>query len=156
MNAVASLIRRAAVPVLCLVLMQLAGGCGGYVLQGRVVQADFSMMTFVPATDARLSQPGVPNVQVKLFRDADKPNVRVVATQVSDGAGQLAMPVGEFGAGWLVEQWRIEASRSGYQSADTMTALPAQSKDMRLLIMLAPGYSPGPGEDVMEQYERFK
>ncbi|MHC4989513.1 MAG: hypothetical protein ACYTGC_00905 [Planctomycetota bacterium] len=144
--------------VLLLLLGTLAlsvGGCGTYTLRGKVVAGDFSTMAFVSPDDPRLQGPGLPNVQIRLYRDPGTLGTEMVAQGLSDGVGAVNIPVGAFGAGWLVEQWRISATRSGYQTSDVTMSLPGGGENKQLLIMLAPGISPPYEEDLMEQYRRF-
>lgn len=143
-----------ALAMLCVVGLS---GCGGYSIQGRVVEGDFSIMSFVPADDPRLAEPGLANVRVEVYRDPEKPNIQLAGSQVSDGTGHFDLPLSGFGAGWLVEQWRIEARRGGFQDADTMVALPDSGRNLRLLIIMAPGASnASPREDLMEEYRRYR
>jgi hypothetical protein len=121
-----------------------------------VVEGDYSFIDFVPPDDARLSGPGVASAEVIVHRDADKPNAREVARGRTDGQGVLAIPLSEFGAGWMIEQWRIEAQRGGYQSVDSLLRLPEAKADRRLLIVMVSGYTPPPSENPWDQYRRLK
>lgn len=141
------------------VLAVLASGCGGpYVLEAKVVPSDFSTMAWVDADDARLMQPGLSNVQVSIERDPGKPNASMAARQLTDADGSLYMPIGALGAGFLIEQWRIEAVRGGYQTAEQLMSLPPAKDDKRLLILMAPGYSQPTREreDLMDQYRQYR
>jgi hypothetical protein len=136
-------------------LALLLGACGGpYTLRGRVVQGPFSTLDFVAADDARLDEPGLPNVEIEVYRDPDRGNQRVIARQLSRGDGGFEIALDEFGAGWMDELWRITAAARGRQTADLTLALP-RGDDRRLLILLAPGLGPEPNPDLIEQFRRF-
>ncbi|MHC5001518.1 MAG: hypothetical protein ACYTJ0_00175 [Planctomycetota bacterium] len=141
-----------------LVLVLTLSGCSAYTLRGKVVQSDFGTISFVDSDDERLSGKGLGSVEVKVYRDPTRPNTELVARALSDGEGNVSIPLAAFGAGWMVEQWRITATRGGHQTVDLITALPAASDNKSILIMLAPGYSPPSreDEDLMQLYREFK
>jgi hypothetical protein len=133
------------------------GGCGDYAVVGRVVQGPMSTMAFVPSNDPRLKGIGVSTAEIEIHRDATRPNSRVVARSLSQDDGSFDIPLAEFGAGWMVEEWRITSSRAGYAPADLLTQMPSKGDGLVLMIMMAPGrgatnYNPDP----LEQFERFR
>ena len=132
-------------------------GCSAYVLQGRVIEGVSSEMTFVGADDPRLWDTTVGNVRITVHRDPDRLSRRLVATDVSDARGRFVISLQEFGAGWMQEQWLIRASKTGFQTAVSMPRLNQGMKDMRLLIILAPGASQDPREeDLIEESRRYR
>ena len=137
-------------------------GCGdAYVVRGKVVEADMSSMWFVESADQEFDEPGVSNATISVYRDGGRPNQRLIATGRSDGAGEFAIPLegGDgFGAGWMIERWLIQVTRPGYQTAEALIELPEKRADKRLLVLMAPGYSPPSREteSLWDEYERFK
>ncbi len=140
------------IPVACLAA---AGGCQTYVIQGTVVQGPFGDMAFVRPDDPRLDDPPIANVRVTVDRDPDSLARRQVGTRITDARGRFEIPVGEFGAGWMDEQWLLRAFKNGYQTVSTTRRLPRGS-DRRLLIIMTPGHSEAAPDDLQEQYERFR
>ena len=132
-----------------------AGGCRTYVIQGTVVQGPFGDMAFVRPDDPRLDDPPIANVRVTVDRDPDSLGRRQVGTRITDARGWFEIPVGEFGAGWMDEQWLLRAFKNGYQTVSTTQRLPRGS-DRRLLIIMTPGHAEVAPEDLQEQYERFR
>ena len=132
-----------------------AGGCQTYVIEGRVVEGPFGDMAFVRPDDPRLDDAALTNVRVTVDRDPDSLGRHQVGTQITDTKGRFEIPVGEFGAGWMDEQWLLRAFKNGYQTVSTTQRLPRGS-DRRLLIIMTPGQSETAPEDLQEQYERFR
>ncbi len=132
-----------------------AGGCRTYVIEGRVVQGKFGDMAFVRPDDPRLDDPAITNVRVTVDRDPDSLSRRQVGTRITDARGRFEIPVGEFGAGWMDEQWLFRAFKNGYQTVSTRQRLPRGS-ERKLLIIMTPGHSEASPEDWREQYERFR
>lgn len=117
--------------VLCL------AGCAHRV-EGRVVAGDASFVTVVAADDPRLSAPGISGVRISFTRDPLRLNRELVASGVSGPEGEISIPIDAVGAGWLEEQWLVQAVRSDRGAAEGLLSLPSGSR--RLLIMLAPGH----------------
>lgn len=140
---------------LVLVLAALVG-CSGYTLQGRVVEGMSPAMLFVPADDEQLGEPGVPNVRIAVYRDPDRLSRKEVANGYSRVDGRFEIPIGEFGAGWMDEQWMVVAWRENYETVEGRLDL-LRSKG-ELLVVLRPGRSiaPAPASDIDQIYERYK
>jgi len=134
-------------------------GCGGYRLPGRVVKGDLSMVVFVPPDDPAL-QTGepVPRARVALYRDPEQLNRSLAGSAVSGPDGRFVIDVGEFGAGWMEEQWEIVAEAGGHIRAESMAPLPASGSDRVMLVIMAEGRNaPAPrDEDLMEEFERYR
>ncbi len=141
--------------LLAVACLATVGGCQTYVIEGRVVEGRFGDMTFVRPDDPRLDDPAITNVRVTVDRDPDSLSRRQVGTQITDARGRFEIPLGEFGAGWMDEQWLLRAFKNGYQTVSTTLRLPRGS-GRRLLIIMTPGQSEDSPEDWREQYERFR
>lgn len=152
--------KRNALGAAALLALVLLGGCGGkYAVRGKVVEGSFAMVQFVDPDHELLASPGVAYADISILRDPTKPNQRVVASGRSNGQGQFDIPISEFGAGWMVEQWLVQVVKPGYETAETMTTLPGSRSGKRLLIVLAPGLSLPPTQrrqDLWEEAERYR
>jgi hypothetical protein len=132
-------------------------GCSSYTLRGKVVQGDTNSIELVHEIDQRLKQPGLSNVETLVRRDSKqtKPAAPELAGRVrTDATGDFWMPIDEYGAGWMQEQWLVQARLSGYQNASCKIKLPAKGSKWKLLITLAPGTSTPliqPGEVIEEE-----
>ncbi len=146
---------RAALGLLVIFAMA-APGCSGYQLQGKVVEGSVSEMAFVAAGDPRLAEPGLRNVRLTVRRDPGSLGRRLVASQLSGADGRFVIPLNEFGSGWMQEEWLIRATKQGFQMASLLEELEWSYREMRLLVILAPGVSPVDEEDLMEQFEHFR
>ena len=134
-----------------------AGGCGGYGLYGKVVRGEVSDVELLYATDPRLDAQGIPNAEVLVHRDPDSLGRYVAGRDRTGTTGDFTILMDEFGAGWMQEEWLVQASKAGYQNAEMVMKLPAKSSKWRLLITLAPGAAaPVEAEDLMEDLERFR
>ncbi len=146
--------------ILAWVAWILAGcqGSGSYTMEGRVVEGPFSTMEFVAEDDPRLQERGIGNVKIVLHRDGNKSWPRCIGEVSTSPTGMIHFPVKEFGAGWMIEQWLIEAFKPGYETVDTVVTLPSQKSDRRLLIMMIPGQARPlrPRNELLDQYERFR
>lgn len=141
-----------------LVLVGLLGGlsgCGGYVLKGRVVEGAGGDIAFVAPDDLRLSEPGLADARITVERDPGRLSAHVAASGVSDLDGRFAISLDAFGAGWMDERWRIEAIKSGFARTSSLKRLDSATRDMRLLIVLAPGFSEAK-EDLLQQLQRWR
>jgi len=124
----------------CFIVLAV-GGCGGHVLSGKVVSGGFSGGDLVSERDARLTQEGMGGVSILVIRDADRARPETVARGTSRPDGSFRIPVESFGAGWMLESWKIVAAKRGEATAEYRGPLP--SGDERLLFLLAPGtYDP--------------
>lgn len=137
------------------------GGCGeGYMLRGRVIEAQTSYIALVDPSDPRLSADdasGIPGVSLHLQMDPGKINRETITRDVSDGEGEFALRVDKFGAGWMEYDVGLFARRSGFTPAQHFFRLPPENK--RVLIMMAPGRDEALGEDrdmSLDDYERFR
>lgn len=138
-------------------LTSVGCGGGGYRLYGKVIRGEISAAVLVTSDDARLFERGLSNARIRIDRDADTLGRHTVASGVSDADGYFAIPVSEFGAGWMVETWGISASRLGYQNLDSLMALPKSGSHEQVLIIMAEGAAqPTERDDLWQEYERHK
>lgn len=148
---------RNAVIVLLLSAVPALGGCGSYVMQGKVVEGSYGAVLIVSAEDTRLDRPGVEGAQLMLYRDPDSLGKKLAARGTSDPDGFLAVEVREFGAGYLDERWLLQVWRSDYQTVEDYVRLPS-SKKLRILVMMPSGKSvePAPMEDLYQLPEQYR
>lgn len=125
-------------------------GCG-YTLRGKVVSGATGGITQVHQIDPSLRGPGVPDAEILIRRDPKSPNPQLVGHTRTDGNGDFSIHIGQFGAGWMQEQWLVQCVKQGFQNTEVLTELPSQDK-WQLLITIAPGTSTAPQSD----FEQFK
>ncbi len=138
--------------------LAMATGCG-YTIQGRVVQSDFSSASFVrdgdqALVDSKYSR-GMQGARVRLYRDPGSLGKRLVEEVSTDSRGWFTMSVGEFGAGWMVEKWEVEALMPGSAAMSQLITLPQKPGDRVLLINLAPGDGLDQFEDRNDPYQDY-
>jgi len=149
---------RPIVYLIALMLLIPLTGCGGYVLRGKVVRGITTDAYLVSADDTRLNDEGVGDVKIVIWRDPERLNRKRVADGRSGPDGSFTIPIREFGAGWMEEQWMIEVFRTGYQTGSAMLALPGSPSKTPLIVTVAPGpssplQSPDP---LLDQYDRYR
>lgn len=153
-------IRRTSILLILLAAALVLPACsgGGYALSGRVVEGDLSMLSFVEADDPLLDGRGVGGVKIVIYRDGDKPWPKRVTEGRSRADGEVTIPINEFGAGWMIEQWLVEAHKPGYQSCEAILTFPSSGSGRELLITLTPGESRPLRlrDELMEQYEQYR
>ena len=67
-------------------------GCAGHTFRGVVAPGDVSLATIVDASDARLNDPGISGIDVRLIREQQGAGRRVVlASGTTDDAGAFDM-----------------------------------------------------------------
>ena len=140
--------------------LQLAG-CNSYVLKGKVVKGEKSSIELVHEMDPRIRafEPGgLANVEVRVYRDPDNMNKKLSGRERTPVDGTFSLNLGDFGAGWMTEEWLVQAYSYGFQTAQQQMKLPAKNAKTRLLITLAPGESIEPSDqaDYVEDYEKYK
>ena len=117
-------------------LASLGVGCSeGYVLRGRVVEADVTHIEIVEPGDPRLASPGVPGATLSLTLEPGRLDVWEAGREFSDGSGDFAIPVSEFGAGVWEVRALMDASADGFEGAERFFDLPPG--DQRVLVRLA-------------------
>ena len=126
-----------------LVLFMLAvtslGGCGKYVLEGRAVMGEYSTVELVEVDDPRLNGTPAPGVTVEVVRDPMSLGRKTVAKGTSGGTGVIRVTIGEFGAGFLQEEWELRVVRNGSDFASSNVELPFDSDSRRLLVVIRRG-----------------
>jgi hypothetical protein len=141
-----------------IIVLPLLAGCGGYALRGKVIQSGTSAVTIIDRHDDRLDQRGVGDVQIRVYRDPGRLSQELVASGVSRPDGTFEIPIREFGAGWMDEQWMIRTHRHGYSNAETVLRLPGNTNRRPVLIMLREGDAAPlrEREDLMQEMERYR
>lgn len=145
--------------IVLLVLMLALPACGGYTLRGKVIRGDFNDIQLVHETDPRVHAmaPGLLNAEILVKRDPNTLNTKLVGRTRSGSDGNFSLSISEFGAGWMDEQWLVQAVLSGYQNTETVLKLPS-SRKWRLLIIMSPGTSTpsDTSRDFMEDFQQFR
>ena len=126
------------VPATLLLLVLMLGGCGPYVLEGRVVRADFGAIDLVDGDDPRLADPGLGGVSVEAIRDPMSLGRKTIASATSQGDGSIRLVISDFGAGFLEEDWELRATRQGEEFASAIMRLPYDASSRRLLVLIRP------------------
>lgn len=125
-------------------------GCGGYALQGRVIEGPQPAVLVVSKNDSRLKQPGVAGASLMLTVDPESLNAKMLPMDMTDDAGGFAVPVDVTGAGLLEYDLQIVCRAAGYSPATGTIALPGGHK--RVLIVLPPGNDRyKPQRDILEE-----
>lgn len=125
--------------VLCVLAVNLLGGCGKYVLEGRVVMGEYSTVELVEPDDRRLNDTPAPGVTVEVVRDPMSLGRKTVGKGTSGGTGVIRLSIGEFGAGFLQEEWELRVVRNGSEFASSNVELPYDSNSRRLLVVIRRG-----------------
>lgn len=121
------------------VLLLALGGCGGYVLEGRTVMGEYSTVELVEPDDPRLGDSPIPGVTVEVVRDPMSLGRKTVARGTSGGTGSIKIAIGEFGAGFLDEQWELRVVRNDADFATNTIKLPFDPESKRLLVVIRRG-----------------
>lgn len=138
----------------------MCGGCD-YQLRGRVLDTGFDSAQLVPVGDERLEQGSpVTGARIVLIRDPGSLKMSEVATAVSSSNGHFTIRPGEFGSGWMDEQWSIRISRQGYGGVEELITLPFDPKKSELLVTLARGAPRSQprapqGDDLSDESKRY-
>lgn len=139
---------------LLLAAMMLVG-CGGYRMQGLVVEGKTPAVLLVDKNDSRLQQEGLSGAVLEVTVDPRRMTPKPLAPVASDNQGRFEVPVSEPGAGLLEYEVLVLCRMAGYQSVTQNMPLP--SGDKRLLIVLVPGrdtYTPKP--DILRETLQMK
>ncbi|MGI9014209.1 MAG: hypothetical protein ACR2GY_08165 [Phycisphaerales bacterium] len=135
----------------------IVSGCGGnsYAIEGRVVRGELPYITLVAADDPALELgEGIDGARITLIRDPNQLNRTAAASTRSRDGGWFVLDVQSFGAGWMDEEWEVQAA-SGSRAAQTVLRLPARPGGKVLLVILAPGALPS-DENLMGEVERYR
>ncbi len=142
-------------------LLLFLSGCGGYVLNGRVVRSmssGESGVRFVALGDSDLDRVGVGGVEVMVTRNPSHRMSAELFTVRTRPDGRFSLSLNAFGAGWMEERWRIESFKEGFENAERVLTLPKSSGERQLLILVSPGSAdpPHPRNELMDQYEKYR
>lgn len=132
-------------------------------LRGRVVEGPGAGMSLVSADDPQMhaagsgAYPGIAGAHVAVTRDPGRGSRQLVGEAASAADGSFAIPIDAFGAGWMEEEWLLQAWARGYRTVEHVTPLPLNG-GTRLLIVLTPGAAiePRRPEDLMKEADRFR
>ncbi|MEO1237672.1 MAG: hypothetical protein AAFX76_12870 [Planctomycetota bacterium] len=127
------------------------GACSPYRLQGVVVEGPVPGVEVVGADDPRLEFFGLPGVEVLVKLDPQRLNPETIGRGRTDGDGRFSLAVDEFGAGVLILDVEVSASRSGFVTARERFELPGAGR--RLVVTMRPGEDPPPveGQNILEE-----
>jgi hypothetical protein len=118
-------------------LLAALAGCEAYTLRGTVLRGATPGVIVVDRDDSRLAQPGLVGAVVELTTEPSSLGAKHAGAEVTDGHGQFAIPVDEFGAGFLEYDFGVLARMQGY--SDTWQEMRLPSSGKRLLIIMTPG-----------------
>ncbi|MEM6554014.1 MAG: hypothetical protein AAF750_18005 [Planctomycetota bacterium] len=125
--------------LLLLAVVTSGGGCGGYVLKGRVVEGPGPAVMVVGSGDERYGMADQSGSGAEVLVTVDPFSIRPNRMRpiVADGSGYFEVPIREQGAGFLEYEIRMIVKRAGYVSADETLDLPRSGR--RLLVVLPRG-----------------
>jgi hypothetical protein len=146
--------------LLCVLLCGLVGCSAGqpYVLQGKVIEGGFTDLSFVLPDEPELDEPGISGAKIIVIRDGDRPNAHQVAEGRARSDGTFRIPIREFGTGWMIERWLIQAYKPGYVTAEALLTLPSADSTEQLLVTMSSGNATPPTslDELWDQYEQFR
>jgi hypothetical protein len=133
-------------------------GCGTYRLDVVAVDSAVTDARFVSPDRVPAGATPLRDVRIELHRDPGSLGEELAADGRTDADGRAALRLDAFGAGWMVEQWRIEASAPGRESVMVLRRLPAADEGLILLVEMPSGAGPPPSRpsDPWEDYRRFR
>lgn len=120
-----------------LLIITVLGGCSPYQMQGVVIEGTNPGIEIVDRHDLRLEQVGVPSVEIEVRLDPDRFNPELIGRGQSDRDGRFAVPISEPGAGFLILDVRLIATRERYLTQTERFDLPGSGK--RVLITMQGG-----------------
>ncbi len=140
---------------LACVLLATVTGCGGYALNGRVVEGGTSQVLVVRSDDPRLAGPPIADATVRLMLDPRSLGGEPLGTVRTGEDGRFTTSVDAIGAGSLEYEVLIEVRADKRASAHQIMPLPA--RDRVVLVILASGKDtlPPPPSDPREDVERY-
>lgn len=121
------------------VLLLMLVGCSPYRLQGVVVAGDKPGVEVVKQNDPRLDQlgPGVPGVSLNVLLDPQRLSPKQIGEGSTDAEGGFALTIDEPGAGLLMLDIELRASRRGYATVTDRMELPGGNQ--RVIVTLKRG-----------------
>lgn len=131
--------RLVAVTLVAMFLLPGGVGCSSYAMRGRVIEGHRAAVEIVSRDDPRLTmqEPGLADASVWVTLDPEKLNARAIGSGVSDATGNFAIPVDVAGAGVLLHEVRVAATRPKFLDASDQFVLPGSRQ--RVLITMASG-----------------
>lgn len=153
----ASSFRQLAGRAAMLALLTVVTGCGGYRVQVVAIESNVTDARFVDPD--RVPENAIPigDARVTLYRDPGSLRETAAGDVRTSSDGRGTLRIAGFGAGWMDEQWRIEAAAPGYESVTAIRPLPGGGSGLILLIEMPSGASSLPRrDDPIEDYRRFR
>ena len=87
----------------------------------------------------RLDDSAVPGVTIEVVRDPMSLGRKTVARATSGGSGAVQVSIGEFGAGFLDEQWEVRVVKNDAEFASNSFKLPFDPESKRILVVIRRG-----------------
>jgi len=137
-------------------LATIAAGCNSYVLKGKVIHGEISIVAVVPDTDPRLQGEGLANAQIRLENDPEKLRREIVGEAVSGANGDFSIPFKKVAGNLLMYDVGLTGRKQGYRPATLNFRLPPAGR--RILIILTPGpdtYQDPYADSLDNQVKRF-
>jgi hypothetical protein len=120
-------------------------GCGGYRLQGIVLEGDEPSIEVVDQSDPRLDYLGLSSAEVRVILDPERLQPETVGHGTTDRDGRFAVPITASGAGFLMLDVAVRVERQEFRSAEQEMRLPGRGQ--RLVVVLPRGQDRRPLED---------
>ncbi|WP_221435502.1 hypothetical protein [Algisphaera agarilytica] len=123
-------------------LLVVLVGCSPYRLQGVVVAGEMPGVEVVNQNDPRLAGTGggVAGASLVVLLDPERLSPKRVGEGHTDADGRFALPIDTFGAGALMLDIELRASRPGYLSVSERMQLPGGNQ--RVIITVLRGDDP--------------
>jgi len=129
-------------------------GCGGYQLQGRVIEGATPGILVVSSNDRRLDGNPIADASVRVTVDPDSMKPRELPPVRTDADGYFTLPIKDFGAGALEYNIMLLARASGFRASQEIFKLPGGGK--RVLVILSPGRDTYRDNDILGETMRLK
>lgn len=112
------------------IVLLTAAGCAPYRLQGFVVAGDQPGVEVLGKNDPKLEElgPMVPGVGIEVLLDPHRLSPKKIGRGDTDADGAFAIQIDESGAGLLILDIELIATRDGFASVRERLELPSASK----------------------------
>jgi hypothetical protein len=132
------------IPVLALALLVVAQiGCSGATrINGRVITGPVGLAVVVDPTDERLSQPGVPGVEVAMLRESASNSASMLMSTTTDEQGNFSFTLarGQHPGGAVI----IRTRGPGIYTARSRSYLPKGTQKLLCTVMTQPAQATHP------------
>lgn len=130
------------IPALALALIALVQiGCSGATrIQGRVIPGPVGLAVVVDPTDERLTQPGIPGVEVAMLRESASNSASMLMNTTTDEEGNFTFTLarGQHPGGPVI----IRTRGPGIYTARSRTYLPQGAQQLLCTAMPQPSTAP--------------